>query len=80
MRFLRLAQKNAESDASSRDALYESEVARRIRLRYSVNAELAVLRQRDAKPDEFAEYDAYAELCKSEVREELEAILGGGGT
>lgn len=38
-----------------------------IRKRYSVSDELAILRQRDTKPDEFAEYNAYAEQCKIDV-------------
>ncbi len=38
-----------------------------IRLRYSISDELAILRQRDTKPDEFAEYNDYAEQCKIEV-------------
>lgn len=80
MRFLRLAKRNAEHSADSLDLLYASEVERRIRLRYSVSAELAILRQRETKSDEFSEYDAYAERCKSEVREELDALLGGGGS
>ena len=42
-----------------------------IRRRYSVSAELAILRQRDTKPEEFAEYDAYAEECKKRAKEEL---------
>ena len=42
-----------------------------IRKRYSVSAELAILRQRDNKPEEFAEYNAYAEECKKRAKEEL---------
>ena len=42
-----------------------------IRERYSVSAELAILRQRDSKPEEFAEYNAYAEECKKRAKEEL---------
>ena len=48
------------------------EIERRIRHRYSLSQELAILRQRDTKPEEFAEYHAYAELCKAEVREEAD--------
>ena len=50
---------------------YESEIIRRIRKRYTVNQELAILRQRDTKPIEFAEYDAYVERCKAEVKAEM---------
>ena len=39
-----------------------------IRKRYSVNDELAILRQRDSKPDEFAEYNTYCEQCKTKAK------------
>ena len=72
MRFLNLARKNKEVDAKSWEQLYETEIIRRIRKRYTVNQELAILRQRDTKPEEFAEYNAYVEQCKTEVKQELE--------
>ena len=50
---------------------YIEEMERLIRKRYSVSAELAILRQRDSKPEEFAEYNAYAEECKKRAKEEL---------
>lgn len=50
---------------------YEAEVERLIRARYSVSQELAILRQRDTKPDEFAEYNDFAERCKAEARQSL---------
>jgi hypothetical protein len=39
-----------------------------IREKYSESAELALLRQRDTKVAEFAEYNAYAEECKQTVK------------
>lgn len=51
---------------------YEERVVELIRLRYDVNAELAILRQRDSKPEEFAEYNAYCEECKLQAKEELQ--------
>lgn len=44
-----------------------------IRKKYNVSAELAILRQRDEKPEEFAEYNAYAEQCKIEAKKILSA-------
>ncbi len=35
-----------------------------VREKYSADAELAIQRQRDAKPDEFAEYYAFCEAAK----------------
>lgn len=52
-------------------AEYDAKVAELIRQRYSLDAELAILRQRESKREEFAEYDAYAERCKAKAREEL---------
>ena len=68
MKFLKLARKNKEVEPQSWERLYESEIIHRIRKRYTVNQELAILRQRDTKPEEFAEYNEYVELCKSEVK------------
>jgi hypothetical protein len=51
---------------------YEQTVETFIREKYSLNAELAILRQRDTKPYEFDEYNAYAENCKARAK----SILG----
>ena len=50
---------------------YENLIVSKIRQRYNVNQELAILRQRDTKPEEFAEYNAFVEQCKAEVKAEL---------
>ena len=50
---------------------YAALVDAEIRKKYSISAELAILRQRDTKPEEFAEYDAYVEKCKADARELL---------
>lgn len=50
---------------------YEERVVKLIRLRYDINSELAILRQRDSKPEEFAEYNAYCEECKIQAKEEV---------
>lgn len=47
-----------------RQAFYSELVELLIHLKYSQGAENAILRQRDTKPEEFAEYYAYAEECK----------------
>lgn len=56
---------------------YENEVAARIREKYSANDELAILRQRDSKPAEFEEYNAYCEKCKEDIKT---LITKAGGT
>lgn len=39
-----------------------------IRRKYTLSEELAILRQRDTKAEEFEAYNAYAEFCKEEAR------------
>ena len=68
---LKLAKKNRETHPKSWEELYENLIIRKIRKRYSVNQELAILRQRDTKPAEFAAYNEYVEQCKAEVKEEM---------
>lgn len=48
---------------------YEQRVVDRIRQVYSVDDELAILRQRDTKPEEFVEYNEYVEQVKAEEKE-----------
>ena len=47
---------------------YEQRVVNRIREKYSIDDELAILRQRDTKPEEFANYNAFVEQIKAEER------------
>lgn len=54
--------------------VYPTEVDKLIREKYSLSAELAILRQRDTKPEEFKEYNDYVEQCKATVKKELEMI------
>ena len=47
---------------------YEKKIVYLIRDKYTIDDELAILRQRDTKPEEFAEYNAYCEECKNIVK------------
>ncbi len=58
----------AESNKSIPTIRYEQRVVNRIRAVYSVDDEIAILRQRDTKPQEFAEYNALVEKIKAEER------------
>ena len=51
---------------------YEDVASMLIRTRYSMDAEFAIQRQRDSKPEAFAEYDAFCEYCKTEARQVME--------
>jgi hypothetical protein len=66
MNIWKLAKKNGTVDD-----VYEHEVIKRIRQKYSINQELAILRQRDTKPQEFEEYNAFVEECKNAVKKEI---------
>lgn len=63
--------KSAELSEIKTTIDYPQLVENKIRTKYSVSAELAILRQRDTKPEEFAEYNAFCELCKAEAKTEL---------
>ena len=39
-----------------------------VRVQYTASNELALLRQRESKPDEFAEYNDFVEACKVEAK------------
>ena len=51
---------------------YEQRVQQSIRERYSVDDELAILRQPDTNPDEFAAYYEYAEQCKAQAKKQMQ--------
>lgn len=59
------------------EAAYKAAVERLIRERYTVADELGILRQRDTKPEEYAEYYAFAEQCKAQARAEIAAEADG---
>lgn len=64
----------AEELAERKQQKYEDRVVELLRKKYSLNQELAILRQRDEKPEEYQAYHDYAEQCKATARTE---ILGG---
>ena len=65
---IRLALKNKEVRPDSFEKLYGKEVEKLIRRKYSIREELAILRQRDSKPEEYEIYNAYCESCKAEAK------------
>ena len=48
---------------------YKDRVINRLRAVYSVDDELAILRQRDTKPEEYREYNDFVERVKAEEKE-----------
>ena len=69
-----IAALNAEQEAAEREhwqnVLYDEAVNNKIRERYTESQEFAILRQRDEKPDEYADYYSYCEECKAFVKEQ----------
>ena len=51
---------------------YENKIVALIRERYNVNQELAILRQKITKPEEYQTYYNYVEECKAKVKAEVE--------
>lgn len=47
---------------------YEERVVELIRQRYSIDDEIAILRQKETKADEYAAWYAYCEQCKAEAK------------
>ena len=60
----------------TREETYAALVNGLIRRRYSLSAELAVLRQREEKKEEFSAFHTYAEACKEEARALLAEMEG----
>lgn len=56
------------------DKTYEELVITLIRQKYSINEELAILRQRDTKPQEFAEYNQFVENIKTQLKAKIEEV------
>ena len=48
---------------------YKDRVINRIRSVYSVDDEIAILRQKDTKPDEYKAYNDFVEKIKAEEKE-----------
>ena len=55
----------------SKDKLYANLVSKLIRERYSVDDEIAILRQKETKPEEWKEYNAFCEECKARAKKEI---------
>lgn len=68
-----IAEMNAQRQEAEREywtnISYEDAVNAEIRKKYSESAEFAILRQKDEKPNEYAEYYSYCEECKAYVKE-----------
>lgn len=70
-----IAALKTEQEAAEREywqsILYDEAVNNKIRERYTESQEFAILRQRDEKPEEYADYYSYCEECKAFVKEQI---------
>ena len=57
---------SADNGYTSAD--YGNVVEEFIRQKYTLNQELAIQRQKEAKPEEYTEYYNYCEECKAEAK------------
>lgn len=48
---------------------YKQKVRELIAEKYKIEDEIALIRQKDTKPNEFAEYDSFVESCKTKAKE-----------
>ena len=55
----------------SKEKLYANLVSKLIREKYSVDDEMAILRQKDTKPEEWETYNTFCEECKAKAKEEI---------
>lgn len=62
-REIRLAQRNGKTNE-----LYGRMVNSLIRERYTAWDEFSIIRKKDEEPEEFAEYNAFAEECKVKAK------------
>ena len=71
MNFSKLARANKESNPEAYNAYRSYLIEKMVEKRYSPKQEIAILRQRDTKPDEYKAYFDYVEQCKAEVNDIL---------
>lgn len=64
--------KYTERKRMANELKYKDVVIAKIRVKYSLDDEIAIHRQREIKPQEWAEYNAYCEDCKIKARETIE--------
>lgn len=74
MKFFKLAKANKESRPKTFEGFYGDKVNKLIRKKYTISAELAILRQRDSKPEEFEVYNAYVEECKKAINTTIASL------
>ena len=70
-RQIKLAYKNGLLE-EVKNNMVEYEIAKK----YSIGAQIAILRQSTLKQEEYLEFNLYAEQCKTAVKEKIANVLG----
>ena len=60
-----------ESTSAVNGLIYDQLVSDLIRVKYTIDQEIAINRQRDTKPEEFQEYFDFCEQCKIKAHEQI---------
>ena len=68
---IKLSYKNGTL-ATIKNNMIEHEIAKK----YSIGTQIAILRQAETKQEDYAEFNAYAEECKTNVKEYIAAVIG----
>ena len=67
---IKLANKNGSLE-TIKNNMIEHEIAKK----YSIGTQIAILRQSTSKPEEYTEFNAYAEECKASVKAKIAEVL-----
>lgn len=69
---------NTSSNSSSSRISREQMIAKVIGGRYSIDDQIAIIRQKDTKPEEWEAFNAFAEEVKKKVTEEYAGYEAAG--
>lgn len=70
--YRRFSERTAIGEEKAKNAKYKHQIDKLIRAKYSINDEIAILRQRDSKTSEFNEYFEFVESVKKEIKSSFE--------
>ena len=60
-----------EDIVTQNSTIYKKAIIEKVRAVYSIDDEIAILRQKDTKPEEFETYYNFVEQCKAKTKAEL---------
>lgn len=72
MNTIALLLKNKEREPETFEKCRSYLIEQLIEQKYSLKQEVAIIRQKDTKPEEYQEYFNYVEECKSKINSQLQ--------